>query len=160
VALDSCSAEDYSGVCFLNHLGFYDDLLEEMTQTGTVPQPNEKLSLFLQQLMTGNKPISFIGCGLLPLLTCFSSADSKKWLFSKYKMTGISIFEESKETYFSSLRFICEEMVRGMGGTFLSSTDLNAPLLIIDRGLLSTQNDAGFTLCIKNLCSLVTLDLS
>lgn len=103
--------------------------------------------------MVNNKPIACIGYGLIPLFQIF---EKEEWCFKKFNMTGISINEECREIYFSVLPFLIEESVREMEGYFCSEENINQQFVIVDKNLITGQNDTSLLCVINQLAFLIS----
>eukprot|EP00742_Colponemidia_sp_Colp-10_P013732 GILJ01015533.1.p1 GENE.GILJ01015533.1~~GILJ01015533.1.p1 ORF type:complete len:230 (-),score=24.12 GILJ01015533.1:129-818(-) len=115
---------------------------------------NSTLSQLLQDFVAHRKPILTAGYGASALCGPALGQD-KPWLFVGFNMTGTPIVEEARESYFGSLPLILEEEILNRGGNF-SCSEPDSIHVVIDRFLITAQNENSFLLGVKNLCWLCT----
>ena len=67
-------------------------------------------------------------------------------------MTGYSLAHLMKENLFTTLQYICEEMIMLQGGNFININDMTDDLLVIsDRNIITGMDDNSLHLCLNNL---------
>jgi hypothetical protein len=67
-------------------------------------------------------------------------------------MTGYSLSHLMKESLFTTLQYICEEMVMLQGGNFINVDNMTDGILVIsDRNLVTGIDDNSLQLCLCNL---------
>jgi len=93
------------------------------------------------------EPICAIGYGVAGLCKAFTDGD--KWCFSGWSLTAISNFEVARYPFFSKLPLILEDFIRDHGGSYNCSI-VNAVHVVVDRSLISGQNDNSTSLAVQN----------
>ncbi|RMX46085.1 hypothetical protein pdam_00009382 [Pocillopora damicornis] len=96
-----------------------------------------------------DKPICAIGHGVAGLCSA-RREDGKSWSFKSFSMTGPSVFESARSADFSSLPIILEDWIKDHGGTF-SASEPDGMHVIIDRHLITGQNDTSTLSAVQNL---------
>jgi putative intracellular protease/amidase len=154
------------GILLPNLLGFYNEFFEDLSQENSPEKDrkellkeltNETTLSFFKEIINTGKPIGCIGYGIVSL---FQALESKEgiWLFKKFNVTGIPILAECRESHFPHLPFIVEETVRFLKGTFIVSQDVVNDFMIVDRNLITAQNDSSLINVLKNMAHLITKD--
>ena len=111
------------------------------------------LETLIKDFHNTNKPIAAVGYGILMLFHAF---EKNNWIFSKYNLTGISINEECREVYFSNLPFLIEESVRELDGNFVAQSNPNQSFAIVDKNVISGQNDNALLFVLNNFAFMIT----
>ncbi len=157
-----------SGILLPNLLGFYNEFFEDLSQENSPEKDrkellkelsNETTVNFFKEMINFGKPIGCVGYGLVSLFQALDSKDGP-WLFKKFNLTGVPILAECRESYFPSLPFIVEETARFLRGTFIVSQDVVNDFMIVDRNLITAQNDSSLTNVLKNMAHLISKDAS
>ncbi|XP_078405230.1 glutamine amidotransferase-like class 1 domain-containing protein 1 isoform X2 [Cetorhinus maximus] len=106
------------------------------------------LAKILQHFCAEKKPICVVGHGAAAL--CCATNQDKSWIFQGYSVTGPSVFELVRRKDFASLPVIMEDFVKDSGATF-SASKPDAVHIVIDRHLITGQNDQSTFTAIQNL---------
>ncbi|KAL6050046.1 Glutamine amidotransferase-like class 1 domain-containing protein 1 [Balamuthia mandrillaris] len=132
----------YCGLVLPSSIGGVSDLSNDVS-----------LGNLVRQFQSAQKPICAIGFGVTGLCKAFNEND--KWCFSGWNLTAISNFETARFPYFSKLPLIIEDYIKDHGG-FYNCSDVDETHIIIDRTLITGQNEQSTTLAVQNfiwLCS-------
>ncbi|XP_069079202.1 glutamine amidotransferase-like class 1 domain-containing protein 1 isoform X1 [Pleurodeles waltl] len=106
------------------------------------------LARILQHFATEKKPMCAIGHGVAAL--CCATDENRSWLFQGYSLTGPSVYELVRRPDFASLPVIVEDFVKDSGATF-SASEPDAMHVVLDRHLVTGQNDNSTLPAIHNL---------
>lgn len=106
------------------------------------------LARILQHFSTEKKPMCAIGHGVAAL--CCATDENRSWLFQGYSLTGPSVYELVRRADFASLPVIVEDFVKDSGATF-SASEPDAMHVVLDRHLVTGQNDNSTLPAIHNL---------
>ncbi|XP_051885344.1 glutamine amidotransferase-like class 1 domain-containing protein 1 [Pristis pectinata] len=106
------------------------------------------LAKILQNFCAEKKPICVVGHGVAAL--CCATNQEKSWIFQGYSMTGPSVFELVRRKDFASLPVIVEDFVKDSGATF-SASEPDAVHVVVDRHLITGQNDQSTLIAVQNL---------
>lgn len=105
------------------------------------------LGNLVKKFVAANKPICAVGYGVTGLCKAFS--DSDKWCFSGWNLTAVSNFEVARYPFFSKLPLIIEDFVKDHGG-FYNCSVVDAVHVVVDRSLITGQNDNSTALAVQN----------
>ncbi|XP_029439075.1 glutamine amidotransferase-like class 1 domain-containing protein 1 isoform X2 [Rhinatrema bivittatum] len=94
------------------------------------------------------EPICAVGHGIAAL--CCASNEDKSWAFKGYSLTGPSVYELIRQPDFASLPIIVEDFVKDSGATF-SASEPEAVHVVLDRHLVTGQNDNSTVAAVQNL---------
>ncbi|XP_042197571.1 glutamine amidotransferase-like class 1 domain-containing protein 1 [Callorhinchus milii] len=106
------------------------------------------LAKILQHFYTEKKLICAVGHGVAAL--CCATNEDKSWSFQGYSVTGMSVFELVRRKDFASLPIIVEDFVKDSGATF-SASEPDAVHVVVDRHLITGQNDQSTLTAVQNL---------
>ncbi|XP_014348259.1 glutamine amidotransferase-like class 1 domain-containing protein 1 isoform X2 [Latimeria chalumnae] len=106
------------------------------------------LAKILHHFSTEKKPICAVGHGVAAL--CCVTNEDKSWMFQGYSLTGPSIFELVRRADFASLPIIVEDFIKDSGATF-SASEPDAVHIVLDRHLITGQNDQSTLIAVQNL---------
>ncbi|XP_068964012.1 glutamine amidotransferase-like class 1 domain-containing protein 1 isoform X2 [Petaurus breviceps papuanus] len=106
------------------------------------------LARILEHFSTEQKPICAVGHGVAAL--CCATKEDKSWVFQDYSITGPSVYELILQPGFGSLPIIVEDFVKDAGASF-SASQPDAVHVVLDRHLVTGQNDASTVLAVQNL---------
>uniref|UniRef100_A0A8D0BZ23 Glutamine amidotransferase-like class 1 domain-containing protein 1 n=1 Tax=Salvator merianae TaxID=96440 RepID=A0A8D0BZ23_SALMN len=106
------------------------------------------LARILQHFSSENKPICAVGHGVAAL--CCATNEDKSWVFQEYSLTGPSVYELIKLPTFASLPIIFEDFAKDSGATF-SASKADAVHVVLDRHLITGQNENSTVAAIQNL---------
>ncbi|XP_039619858.1 glutamine amidotransferase-like class 1 domain-containing protein 1 [Polypterus senegalus] len=109
---------------------------------------NGYLAKILQHFVTENKPICAIGHGVTAL--CCAINEDKSWIFKEYSMTGPSIFELVRRRDFANLSILMEDFAKDSGAIYSASV-VDAVHVVLDRHLVTGQNDQSTLAAVQNL---------
>ncbi|XP_027716038.1 glutamine amidotransferase-like class 1 domain-containing protein 1 isoform X2 [Vombatus ursinus] len=109
------------------------------------------LARILEHFSTEQKPICAVGHGVAAL--CCATKEDKSWVFQDYSMTGPSVCELIRQPGFGHLPIIVEDFVKDAGASF-SASQPDAVHVVLDRHLVTGQNDASTVLAVQNLAFL------
>ncbi|XP_031798431.1 glutamine amidotransferase-like class 1 domain-containing protein 1 isoform X2 [Sarcophilus harrisii] len=105
------------------------------------------LARILEHFSTEQKPICAVGHGVAAL--CCATED-KAWVFQNYSLTGPPVCELVRQPGFGSLPIIMEDFVKDAGACF-SASQPDAVHVVLDRHLVTGQNEASTVLAVQNL---------
>ncbi|XP_058013145.1 glutamine amidotransferase-like class 1 domain-containing protein 1 isoform X2 [Ahaetulla prasina] len=106
------------------------------------------LARILQHFSSENKPICAIGNGVAAL--CCATNEDKSWVFQEYSLTGPSVYELVRLPSFASLPIIVEDFSKDSGATF-SASKVDAVHVVLDRHLVTGQNENSTVAAVQNL---------
>ncbi|XP_044540695.1 glutamine amidotransferase-like class 1 domain-containing protein 1, partial [Gracilinanus agilis] len=106
------------------------------------------LARILEHFSAEQKPICAVGHGVAAL--CCATKEDKSWVFRDYSLTGPSVCELVREPGFGGLPVIVEDFVKDAGACF-SASQPDATHVVLDRHLVTGQNDASTVLAVQNL---------
>ncbi|KAK7098540.1 glutamine amidotransferase-like class 1 domain-containing protein 1 [Littorina saxatilis] len=115
---------------------------------------NTDLGQLIAHFVAEKKPICAIGMGVAALC-CARKDDGKSWHLGEYCMTAPSVFELAHLPEFSSLPVIPEDFIKDHGGKYASSEN-NAVHIVVDRHLITGQNEASTLTAVQNLILMCT----
>ncbi|KAM5138438.1 glutamine amidotransferase-like class 1 domain-containing protein 1 isoform 2-T2 [Mantella aurantiaca] len=106
------------------------------------------LARILQHFKAEKKPVCAIGHGVTAL--CCVIAEDKSWIFQDYSLTGPSVYELVRQPDYSSLPLILEDFAKDAGATF-SASEPDAVHVVLDRHLITGQNENSTMAAVQNL---------
>ncbi|XP_053304605.1 glutamine amidotransferase-like class 1 domain-containing protein 1 [Spea bombifrons] len=106
------------------------------------------LARILQHFKTEKKPICAVGHGVTAL--CCATNEDKSWAFQDYSLTGPSVYELVRQPEYSSLPLILEDFAKDSGATF-SASEPDAIHVVLDRHLITGQNENSTVAAVQNL---------
>ncbi|XP_066466570.1 glutamine amidotransferase-like class 1 domain-containing protein 1 isoform X2 [Tiliqua scincoides] len=106
------------------------------------------LARILQHFSSENKPVCAVGHGVAAL--CCATTEDKSWVFQGYSLTGPSVYELIRLPSFASLPIIFEDFAKDSGASF-SASKADAVHVVLDRHLVTGQNDNSTVAAIQNL---------
>ncbi|KAM4617117.1 glutamine amidotransferase-like class 1 domain-containing protein 1 [Discoglossus pictus] len=106
------------------------------------------LARILQHFTSEKKPICAIGHGVTAL--CCATNEDRSWVFQNYSLTGPSVFELVRQPEYASLPLILEDFAKDSGATF-SASEPDAIHLVLDRHLITGQNENSTMAAVQNL---------
>ncbi|KAE8607173.1 hypothetical protein XENTR_v10011066 [Xenopus tropicalis] len=106
------------------------------------------LARILQHFTAEKKPICAIGHGVTAL--CCATNEDKSWIFQNYSLTGPSVYELVRRPEYASLPLILEDYAKDSGATF-SASEPDAVHVVLDRHLITGQNDNSTMPAVQNL---------
>ncbi|XP_015913383.1 glutamine amidotransferase-like class 1 domain-containing protein 1 [Parasteatoda tepidariorum] len=108
---------------------------------------DEDLAQILKNFIQEKKPICAIGMGVAAL---FPAIEEEFWLFSKYSLTSLSVFELAKNVDFDSISVIPEDVIKDRLGTY-SCSEPDEMHVVIDRHVITGQNEQSTITAVQNL---------
>jgi len=126
----------YTGLVLPSSLGGVSDLANDVG-----------LGALVRKFVTNKKPICAVGYGVAGLCKAFNEND--RWCFSGWNLTAISNFEVARYPFFSKLPLIVEDYIKDHGG-FYNCSSVDEVHVIVDRTLVTGQNDESTTLAVHN----------
>ncbi|KAL8615632.1 hypothetical protein ACOMHN_026622 [Nucella lapillus] len=115
---------------------------------------NTDLGQIIAHFVAEKKPICAIGMGAAALCSA-RKEDGKSWFLEDYSMTAPSVFELAHLPEFPSLPIIPEDFIKDHGGKYTSSEN-NAVHVVIDRHLITGQNEMSTLTAVQNLILMCT----
>ncbi|XP_002157178.4 glutamine amidotransferase-like class 1 domain-containing protein 1 [Hydra vulgaris] len=134
--LEEVDASSFSAILIPSGLGCLYDLAT-----------SSALSSCLVSFMDDNKPICAVGHGVAGLC---SAKMNNEWLFKEYSLTAPSLLELSNLDNFSSFPIILEDFIKDNDACY-SKSKPNCTHVIIDRCLITGQNDSSTLSAVQNL---------
>ncbi|XP_073408139.1 glutamine amidotransferase-like class 1 domain-containing protein 1 isoform X2 [Dendrobates tinctorius] len=95
-----------------------------------------------------DEPICAVGHGVNAL--CCVTNEDKTWAFQDYSVTGPSVYELVRHPDFASLPLILEDFAKDSGATF-SASEPDAVHMVLDRHLITGQNENSTMAAVQNL---------
>ncbi|XP_031559670.1 glutamine amidotransferase-like class 1 domain-containing protein 1 [Actinia tenebrosa] len=136
--LENVDAFRYSAILIPNAPGALHDLVND-----------EELAKLLNVFIQEKKPICAIGHGVGGLLSA-KKDNGKSWSFKNYSMTAPSVLELCQTQEFPGLPIILEDSIKDNSGTY-SASEPNCVHVVIDRHLITGQNDQSTLPAVQNL---------
>ncbi|XP_063294063.1 glutamine amidotransferase-like class 1 domain-containing protein 1 [Pelobates fuscus] len=106
------------------------------------------LARILQHFKAEKKPICAIGHGVSAL--CCATNEDRSWVFQDYSLTGPSVYELVRQQDYASLPLILEDFAKESGATF-SASEPDAVHVVLDRHLITGQNENSTVAAVQNL---------
>ena len=138
--LEEVDALRYSALLIPSGLGCLYDLAS-----------NSALNNCINSFMEDNKPICAVGYGVAGLC---SAKLNNEWIFQEYSLTAPSLVESSTLENFSSLPIILEDFIKDNDACY-SKSKPNCVHVVIDRSVITGQNDSSTLSAVQNLILLV-----
>ncbi|XP_074660300.1 glutamine amidotransferase-like class 1 domain-containing protein 1 [Tubulanus polymorphus] len=110
---------------------------------------NTELANILSHFISEKKPICVIGMGVAALC-CAKDPASNDWMFKQYSLTATSVYELAHSHEFSCLPIIPEDFIKDKGARY-SSSEPNCVYVVVDRHLVSGQNEKSTLTAVQNL---------
>ncbi|KAK7865399.1 hypothetical protein R5R35_001880 [Gryllus longicercus] len=110
---------------------------------------NNDLGTILLQFIQDKKLVCAIGMGVAGLLSAKTPGETC-WGFKAYSLTGSSVFELARRSNFADLAVLPEDAIRDAGGQF-SASEPDAVHVVVDRHLVTGQNEASTLTAVQNL---------
>ncbi|XP_049786919.1 glutamine amidotransferase-like class 1 domain-containing protein 1 [Schistocerca cancellata] len=110
---------------------------------------NADLGQILMHFIKEKKLICAIGTGVAGLLSA-KNEENSSWGFKSYSITGSSICELARRSDFADMPLLVEDAVRDAGATF-SLSEPNCVHVVVDRHLVTGQNEASTLTAVQNL---------
>jgi putative intracellular protease/amidase len=136
ISFQAVEASHYAALFFPNSPGAVRDLAR-----------NTELANIVSHFLHAKKPICAVGIGVAGL---FCATENNSWKFKAFSMTSASVFELARTSYFSNLPIIPEDFIKEHGARF-SSSECDAVHCVIDRHLITGQNDQSTLIAVQNL---------
>ena len=128
----------YSALLVPSGLGCLYDLAE-----------HKELAKILNVFIEDKKPICAVGYGVAAFCGV-QAKDMKSWAFKNYSLTGPSLFEMSLLENFSELPVLVEDFVKENEAMY-SRTETDCMHVVIDRHVITGQNDVSTLSAVQNL---------
>ncbi|XP_044281651.1 glutamine amidotransferase-like class 1 domain-containing protein 1 isoform X1 [Varanus komodoensis] len=106
------------------------------------------LARILQHFSSEKKPICAVGHGVAAL--CCATNEDKSWVFQEYSLTGPCVYELIRLPNFTSLPIIFEDFAKDSGAAF-SASKVDAIHVVLDRHLVTGQNENSTVAAVQNL---------
>jgi len=126
----------YAGIVLPSSLGGVSDLANDVA-----------LGTLIRKFVAHKKPICAVGYGVAGLCKAFNEND--RWCFAGWNLTAISNFEVARYPFFSKLPLIVEDYIKDHGG-FYNCSSVDEVHVIVDRSLVTGQNDESTALAVNN----------
>ncbi|XP_022083617.1 glutamine amidotransferase-like class 1 domain-containing protein 1 [Acanthaster planci] len=140
VRLDTIDASRYSALLLVDSPGALHDLAHD-----------QDLAQILRHFKAEAKPVCAIGMGVAALISDReSSQPGAKWAYCGYSLTAPSVYELARSPTFSSLPIIPEDFIKDNGATY-SASEVDAVHVVVDRHLITGQNEASTLTAVQNL---------
>ncbi|XP_076328713.1 glutamine amidotransferase-like class 1 domain-containing protein 1 isoform X2 [Tachypleus tridentatus] len=109
---------------------------------------DKDLALILKHFVKEKKPICAIAMGVVGLFPAME--DSSSWSFRRYTLTSVSVFELARDPDFASLPVIPEDIIKDRGALY-SSSEPDEVHVVVDRHLITGQNEQSTLTAVQNL---------
>lgn len=106
------------------------------------------LAKILQHFISEKKPVCAVGHGVSAL--CCAVTEERSWIFRGYSLTGPSVLELVRRRDFANLPIVVEDFVKDSGATY-SASEVDAVHVVLDRHLVTGQNDQSTVAAVQNL---------
>lgn len=110
---------------------------------------NNDLKKIIEVFKDENKPICAVGYGVAGLFGA-KTKDQQRWAFEEFSLTGPSVYEMSVLENFSELPLVVEDLVKEQNGVYSHSQN-DCMHIVIDRNLITGQNDMSTLTAVQNL---------
>ncbi|XP_028393006.1 glutamine amidotransferase-like class 1 domain-containing protein 1 [Dendronephthya gigantea] len=137
--LENIQASRFSAMLIPSSPGALNDLAE-----------NEVLAALLNRFIEQKKPICAVGYGVAALFAAKNENNKSSWSFKSYSLTAPSLFEMVKTENFNTLNIIPEDYIKDHGGTY-SASECDAVHVVMDRHVITGQNDQSTLCAVQNL---------
>ncbi|XP_077994626.1 glutamine amidotransferase-like class 1 domain-containing protein 1 [Glandiceps talaboti] len=107
------------------------------------------LKQILEHFISEKKPICAVGFGV-GALCCVKRDNGQPWGFASYCMTAPSVYELARGPELSSVPIVLEDYVKDSGATY-SASEADAVHVVVDRHLITGQNDQSTLTAVQNL---------
>ncbi|XP_070555312.1 glutamine amidotransferase-like class 1 domain-containing protein 1 isoform X1 [Ptychodera flava] len=107
------------------------------------------LAQILDHFMAEKKPICAVGFGV-GALCCTKREPSLPWNFASYCMTAPSVFELARGPDLSTMPIILEDYIKDAGANY-SASEPDAVHVVVDRHLITGQNEQSTLTAVQNL---------
>ncbi|XP_071830761.1 glutamine amidotransferase-like class 1 domain-containing protein 1 [Apostichopus japonicus] len=144
VRLESVDASRYAALFIPEGFGALFDLVHSL-----------QMQSIINHFTRVKKPICAIGCGVAGLCG-LSLTKTIPWSFDGFSLTSTSIAELAKKPNFGTIPLLVEDFVKQNGGIY-SASEPGEPHVIIDRFLITGQNEASTVTAVQNLILLCNL---
>ncbi|XP_032815981.1 glutamine amidotransferase-like class 1 domain-containing protein 1 [Petromyzon marinus] len=135
--LESVDGARYNALFLPSSLG----ALSDLAHSGYLAQ-------ILQHFVAEKKPICAVGHGVAGL--CCALKEDRGWAFRGYSLTGPSVFELVRKPGFANLPVIVEDFCKESGATY-SASEVDAVHVVIDRHVITGQNEQSTVAAAQNL---------
>lgn len=109
---------------------------------------NQSLAHLIAQFVAEQKPICAIGMGVCGL--CCAMDQESRWRLKGYSLTGPPTVQLATQNMFAKLPLLPEDFIRDHGGSF-SCNFSDGNHVVIDRHLITAQNDLSTLTAVQNL---------
>ncbi|CAB3984601.1 glutamine amidotransferase-like class 1 domain-containing 1 [Paramuricea clavata] len=137
--LENIQASRFSAILIPSSPGALYDLAE-----------NEVMAGLLNRFIEQKKPICAVGYGVAALFSAKNENNKSSWSFKNYSLTAPSLFELARAENFNSLPIIAEDFIKDHGGTY-SASECDAVHVVMDRHVITGQNDQSTLCAVQNL---------
>lgn len=138
ISLQTVDPHRYSCLIIPHSPGAVSDLVDD-----------KDLGQILKHFVQEKKPICSIGMGVAGLFSAMEEGDDS-WLFHRYSLTSISLFELVRWPEFDELPVIPEDVIKDRGALY-SSSEPNEIHVVVDRHLVTGQNETSTLTAVQNL---------
>ncbi|XP_022246412.1 glutamine amidotransferase-like class 1 domain-containing protein 1 isoform X2 [Limulus polyphemus] len=99
-------------------------------------------------LHTIDQPMCAVGMGVVGLFPAVEDGDS--WSFKRFTLTSVSVFELARDPDFATLPIIPEDILKDRGALY-SSSEPDEVHVVVDRHLITGQNEQSTLTAVQNL---------
>ncbi|XP_043232133.1 glutamine amidotransferase-like class 1 domain-containing protein 1 [Amphibalanus amphitrite] len=111
---------------------------------------SNEVALILAHFMQHSKPICAVGHGVAALLATASHPQQTSWPFKDVCLTAPTLFDQSLDRDFSQCPVLLEDGLRDGGARYTGAAP-GAPHVVIDRHLVTGQNELSTLTAVQNL---------
>lgn len=137
ISLQTVDPNRYTCLIIPHSPGAVNDLCED-----------KDLAHILKHFIQEKKPICAIGMGVSGLFSAMEDGDI--WSFRRYTLTAVSVFELARSPDFANLPVIPEDVIKDRGALY-SSSDPDEVHVVVDRHLITGQNEQSTLTAVQNL---------
>ncbi|XP_006813689.1 glutamine amidotransferase-like class 1 domain-containing protein 1 [Saccoglossus kowalevskii] len=110
---------------------------------------NKDLAQLLNNFIDEKKPICAVGFGVGALCPA-KKDDTQLWSFSSYCITAPSVYELAKGSELATMPIILEDFIKDSGANY-TATEPEGVHVVVDRHLITGQNDQSTLTAVQNL---------
>lgn len=139
IKLDAVVASRYSAILFPDSPGALYDLAL-----------NVQVAQILQHFINEKKPVCAVGQGVAAFCGLQTLENANKWAMAGYCLTGPSVCELARKPGFGNIPIVLEDYIKDNGANY-SASEPDAVHIVVDRNIITGQNEASTLTAVQNL---------